>query len=90
MNSILLDNASKAVPNTGVIVNMVRQRVRQLLAGARPLILVKPGLGMMEIALGEIAAKKLVWEPLLAAVAGVTAAPVINFPGTKKPAGKAA
>ena len=90
MNSILLDNASKVVPNTGVLVNMVRQRVRQLLAGSRPMLLLKPGLSSSDIALSEIAAKKLVWEPLLAAVAGVTAAPVINFPGTKKPAGKAA
>ena len=90
MNSTLLDNACKVVPNTGLIVNMVRQRVRQLLAGARPLVLVKPGLGLSDIALSEIAAKKLVWEPVLAAVADIPAAPVINFPGTKKPAGKAA
>jgi len=90
MNSILLDNASKVVPNTGVLVNMVRQRVRQLLAGSRPMLLLKPGLSFSDIALTEIAAKKLVWEPLLAAVAGVTTAPVINFPATKKPAGKAA
>jgi DNA-directed RNA polymerase subunit K/omega len=87
MNSILLDNASKVVPNTGLIVNMVRQRVRQLLNGARPMLVLKPGLGLMDIALSEIAAEKLVWEPLLA---GVTAAPVITFPGSKKPAGKAA
>ena len=90
MNSILLDNASKVVPNTGLIVNMVRQRVRQLLAGARPMVLVKPGLGLLDIALSEIAAKKLTSEPVLAAVTDVTPAPVINFPGIKKPAGKAA
>ncbi len=87
MNSILLDNASKVVPNTGLLVNMVRQRVRQLLGGSRPMLLLKPGLSASDIALSEIAAEKLIWGPVLA---GVTAAPVINFPGTKTPAGKAA
>jgi DNA-directed RNA polymerase subunit K/omega len=87
MNNILLDNASKVVPSTGVLVNMVRQRVRQLLGGSRPMLVLKPGLSMSDIALSEIAAEKLVWEPVLPAV---TAAPVINFPGAKKPAGKAA
>jgi len=90
MNSILLDNASKVVPNVGIIVNMVRQRVRQLLAGARPMLVLKPGLSFSDIALSEIAAKKLIGEPVLATGAGVTAAPVINFPATKKPSGKAA
>jgi len=90
MNSILLDNASKVVPSTGVLVNMVRQRVRQLLDGSRPMLVLKPGLSFSDIALSEIAAEKLVWEPLLSAVAGLTPAPVISFPGTKKPAGKAA
>jgi DNA-directed RNA polymerase subunit K/omega len=87
MNNILLDNASKVVPSTGVLVNMVRQRVRQLLGGSRPMLVLKPGLSVSDIALSEIAAEKLVWEPVLAVV---TAAPVINFPGAKKPAGKAA
>jgi DNA-directed RNA polymerase subunit K/omega len=92
MNSILLENASKVVPNTGLIVNMVRQRVRQLLAGARPMILVKPGLGMLDIALSEIAANKLTSERVLTvvpAVAEVKPARIISFPNSK-PAGKAA
>ena len=92
MNSILLDNARTVVPNTGLIVNMVRQRVRQLLAGARPMILVKPGLGLMDIALSEIAAKKLTSERVVApvmAVAEVKPASIIKFPNSK-PAGKAA
>ena len=92
MNSILLANASKVVPNTGLIVNMVRQRVRQLLAGARPMILVKPGLALSDIALSEIAAKKLTSEPVLApviAVAEVKPASIITFPRSN-PAGKAA
>jgi DNA-directed RNA polymerase subunit K/omega len=87
MNNILLDNASKVVPSTGILVNMVRQRVRQLLGGSRPMLVLKPGLSVSDIALSEIAAEKLIWEPVAALV---TAAPVINFPGIKKPAGKAA
>jgi DNA-directed RNA polymerase subunit K/omega len=90
MNSILLDDALKAVPDTGILVNMVRLRVRQLLGGSRPLLVLKPGLSVSDIALSEIGAKKLISERVLAVVAGVTAAPVINFPGIKKPAGKAA
>lgn len=89
MNSILLDNASKVVPNIGILVNMVRLRVRQLVAGARPLIVVKPGLVLSDIALTEIAAKKLTSEPVVAEVAETAAPAIINFPGLK-PAGKAA
>jgi DNA-directed RNA polymerase subunit K/omega len=89
MNSILLDNASKAEPNIGILVNMVRQRVRQLVGGARPLIVVPPGLSVSDIALTEIAAKKLTSERVLAAVAELASAPIINFPNVK-PAGKAA
>lgn len=92
MNSTLLDNAAKVVPNTGILVNMVRQRVRQLLGGARPLIAAAPGLGLSDIALSEIIAKKLTSEPVVPAVdeaAAAAAAAIINFPGLK-PAGKAA
>jgi hypothetical protein len=90
MNSILLDNARQAVPDTGILVNMVRLRVRQLLGGSRPLLVLKPGLSASDIALSEIAGRKLISEPVLAALAEIAAAPVINFPATKKPAGKAA
>jgi len=86
MNSTLLENASKVVPNTSLLVNMVRLRVRQLLAGSRPMLVLKPGLSVSDIALSEIAAEKLVSGPILTAT---TAPAVINFPGLK-PAGKAA
>lgn len=85
MNSILLSNASKVVPNTGLLVNMVRQRVRQLLGGSRPTLLLPPGLGLSDIALSEIAAEKLSSEP----VVGPPAVAVINFPSVK-PAMKSA
>jgi hypothetical protein len=90
MNSILLNNALNVVPDTGLLVNMVRLRVRQLLAGSRPLLVLNPGLGASDIALSEIAANKLVSEPVLAAPAEIPAPAIINFPGAKKPAGKAA
>jgi hypothetical protein len=61
-----------------------------LLRGARPLLVLNPGLGLSDIALSEIAAEKLVSEPVLATLPESTAAPIINFPGAKKPAGKAA
>jgi len=89
MNSILLYNASKVVPNTGLLVNMVRQRVRQLLGGSRPMLVLPPGLGLSDIALSEIAAEKLGSEPVVAPGAGLPAVAVINFPGVK-PAKKAA
>lgn len=89
MNSTLLDNASKVVPDIGILVNMVRQRVRQLAGGARSLIVVQPGLGLSDIALSEIAAEKLVSEPVVAEATEVPAATIVNFPGLK-PAGKAA
>jgi DNA-directed RNA polymerase subunit K/omega len=81
MNSILLDNASKVVPDTGLLVNMVRQRVRQLLGGSRPMLLLQPGLSLSDIALSEIAAAKLSSESAAEAI--------IKFPG-EKPARKAA
>ena len=89
MNSILLDNASKVVPDIGLLVNMVRLRVRQLVGGSRAMLLLPPGLGLSDVALSEIAARKLTSEPIVAAVAEVPAAPIIHFP-TLKPAVKAA
>lgn len=83
MNSILLEQALKVVPNTSLLVNMVRLRVRQLLAGARPLILLKPGLALSDIALTEIAAEKLVSERAVAAVVEIPAAAIMNFSKSK-------
>jgi hypothetical protein len=54
------------------------------------MLVLKPGLGLSDIALSEIAAEKLTSGPLVAVVAGTTEPAVINFPGLKKPTGKAA
>jgi DNA-directed RNA polymerase subunit K/omega len=82
MNSILLDKALKVVPNTSLLVNMVRLRVRQLLSGSRPMLLLTPGLSVSDIALSEIAAERLVWEPVVAALSEAVVPAIIDFPGT--------
>ena len=71
--------------------NIVRLRVRQLVAGHRPLISVPPGMGLSDVALSEIAEKKLTSESKTApdpeALAG---APVIPFPSAAAVKKKAA
>jgi DNA-directed RNA polymerase subunit K/omega len=63
MNPILLARASASIPETTLLVNIVRQRVRQLLRGHRPLVAVPPGMGLSDVALSEIAEKKLTSAP---------------------------
>lgn len=59
MNSQFIDEASKIVPESQILINMVSKRVRQLGAGSRPLVLVEPRMGLADIALVEIAQGKL-------------------------------
>ncbi len=80
MNSTLLANATKVVPETELLVNIVRLRVRQLVQGARPLIAIPPGMGLADIALTEIAENKLTSEPILSPDAPPAA--IITFPAT--------
>ncbi len=63
MNVALLEAAKKRVPNSAVLVNMVSKRVRQLIAGQRPMVKVSdPNEEFEDIALREIAEGKLVAE----------------------------
>lgn len=62
MQSTLLSRASIVVPNSHLLVNMVRLRVRQLMRGHRPLILAPPGMGFADLALSEIIAGKTTFE----------------------------
>jgi DNA-directed RNA polymerase subunit omega len=62
MNSHLLDEACKAIPNQQLLVNVVSKRVRQLTAGHRPMCEVGPRMGFSDIALTEIIEGKLKWE----------------------------
>jgi len=59
MNSQILEEASKKIENASVLINMVSRRVRQLNTGSRPMVVVRPGMGLSDIALSEVAAGKL-------------------------------
>lgn len=56
MNSQNIDQASLVIPNKQLLVNVVSKRVRQLMAGSRPLIANSFNMGLADIALLEIAA----------------------------------
>jgi DNA-directed RNA polymerase subunit omega len=62
MSSTLLEEASKVIPNTAILVNLVSKRVRQLTNGQRPLVEIGPRMSNADIALQEIIEHKLVWE----------------------------
>jgi DNA-directed RNA polymerase subunit omega len=60
MNSQLLDEASKVIPEPQILINMVSKRVRQLSAGSRAMVPVEGRMGLADIALAEIAQGKLI------------------------------
>ena len=60
MSSYLLDEASKVITNTAVLINLVSKRVRQLSNGQRPLVEIGPRMSNADIALQEIIEGKLV------------------------------
>jgi len=62
MSSYLLEEASKVIPNTAVLINLVSKRVRQLTNGQRPLVEIGPRMSNADIALQEIIERKLMWE----------------------------
>jgi DNA-directed RNA polymerase subunit omega len=82
MKADLVKAASEVITNQQILVNMVSRRVRQLLLGHRPLVEHVPGLREADIALTEIANKKLTFESTFGqnGAAGV-AARVVPFPG---------
>ena len=92
MKADLVKAASEVIPNQQILVNMVSRRVRQLCLGHRPLVEFVPGLGHADIALSEIANKKLAFESTFGQNGNDTAsAEVVQFPGvivTKKAATK--
>jgi DNA-directed RNA polymerase subunit omega len=63
MNARLLAGASKVIPLTDLLVNVVSRRVRQLAQGHRPLVVAPPGMGAADIALTEIIEGKLSSAP---------------------------
>jgi len=66
VNSELVKQALEKVGDTGVLVNLISRRVRQLNAGggtlSRPLLTKVEHLGVVDIALLEIIAGKMGWE----------------------------
>jgi len=81
MKADLVQAASEAIPNQQILVNMVSRRVRQLCLGHRPLVEYPPGLGHADIALTEIANKKLTFEPTFGRNGKNDATHVVQFPG---------
>lgn len=59
MKSQYLDIALQQVPNRHILINMVSQRVRQLIAGFRPLTTTESSFTHMDIALKEISEGKV-------------------------------
>jgi len=63
MNVELLEQAKTRVPSVPVLVNMVSKRVRQLIAGFRPMVKPNsPNEDKLDLALREIAEGKLIAE----------------------------
>jgi len=84
MNSNLIAAASKVIPLTELLVNVVSRRVRQLNLGHRPLVATPPGMGAADIALTEIIEGKLTSQPTGESEAVVATFPVLA--GMKKAA----
>jgi hypothetical protein len=82
MNAILLRSATRVIPDEQILVNVVRQRVRQLIRGHRPLFGVPPGMGFADIALSEVIAQKLGYEAVPGIKPDNSFAPsLVTFPG---------
>ena len=80
MHSVLLKSASNVIPNPQLLINIVRQRVRQLIRGHRPLIEAAPGMGFCDIALSEVIARKLSYEAAPGVKPDASFAPIVSFP----------
>jgi DNA-directed RNA polymerase subunit omega len=81
MKADLVKAASEVITNQQILVNMVSRRVRQLLLGHRPLVEHVVGLREADIALTEIANRKLTFESTFGQNgAAEVAARVVPFP----------
>jgi DNA-directed RNA polymerase subunit omega len=69
MKAQYIEEASKVIPESQILINLVSRRVRQLNAGSRPLVEVDLGLGLADIALIEIASGKIGVSPVSASEA---------------------
>jgi DNA-directed RNA polymerase subunit omega len=64
MTTQLLQEAAQVIPNQQLLINVVSKRVRQLGLGHRPMVETTPRMSLTDIALKEIIAGKLAFEPL--------------------------
>jgi DNA-directed RNA polymerase subunit omega len=80
MKADLIAAASKVITNQQILVNMVSRRVRQLSLGHRPLVEYAPGLREADIALTEIANKKLTFESTFGQNGTEPVPHVVQFP----------
>jgi len=62
MQSHLIDEASKKIKNTQILINVISRRVRQLSQGHRPLVDMPPGSGFSDTALTEVIQGKISFE----------------------------
>ena len=62
MQTHLLEQASKIIPSTQILVNVISKRVRQLTEGHRPCVEVLPRMGFADVALSEVIQGKLTYE----------------------------
>jgi DNA-directed RNA polymerase subunit K/omega len=83
MQNTLLSSASTVIPNQHLLVNLVRLRVRQLMRGHRPLILVPPGMGLADIALSEVISGKLNCEVAPGIRPDNSFMPIVAFPSNR-------
>jgi DNA-directed RNA polymerase subunit omega len=90
MHPTLLKSALIVIPNPPLLINIVRQRVRQLIRGHRPLIEAAPGMGFCDVALSEVIARKLSYELAPGVKPDGSFAPIVTFPGGPSPSEKKA
>src|SRR6516165_11242749 len=64
MTTQLLQEAAQVIPNQQLLINVVSKRVRQLGLGHRPMVEATPRMSLTDIALKEITAGKLAFEPV--------------------------
>src|SRR6266404_1275213 len=64
MTTQFLQDAAQVIPNQQLLINVVSKRVRQLGLGHRPMVETTPRMSLTDIALKEIVAGKLAFEPL--------------------------
>ena len=80
MKPDLVKAASEVITNKQILVNVVSRRVRQLLLGHRPLVEYAPGLREADIALTEIANRKLTFESTFGQNGTAAKVEVVEFP----------